>query len=516
MKFWDSEFNTREFVVTTETPSASDRPVPKVPRGFRDLTADDVIARRKMLATISEVYERFGFEPLETPALEYVEALGKFLPESDTPAGGVFSLRDDDQRWVALRYDLTAPLSRYYAQNANQLTSPYRRYQVGPVWRQEKPGPGRFREFYQCDFDTVGTESMVADAEICAVVTTCFEALGIGRGDYLLRVNNRKVLNGVLDAIALPEADDDPQSRLTVLRAIDKLDRLGTKGVRLLLGKGRLDTSGDFTKGAGLAAEQIEIVMGYLEATTRDRAQVCRRLRELVGTSAVGAEGVDELETIGQLLDAMDLSDEQVIFDPSVVRGLAYYTGPVVEAELTFEVEEDGEKRDFGSVLGGGRYDGLVERFTGTKIPATGASIGVDRLLAALKALDRLDTDSSQKPVIITIFERDRMVDYQRMASDLRNAGIAAELYLGSKGFRQQLKYADKRNSPVAVIAGGNEFESGQVTLKDLRLGAKLSKEIKDRDRWKEQPAQISVPRAELVAGVRKLLDRHAGDGGER
>ena len=490
------------------------RPEPKVPRGFRDLNAADVVARRKMLNTIADVYERFGFEPLETPALEYVDALGKFLPESDTPAGGVFSLRDDDDRWIALRYDLTAPLSRFYALNQNRLTSPFRRYQMAPVWRQEKPGPGRFREFYQCDFDTVGTDSMAADAEICAVVSTCFEALGIGRGDYILRVNNRKVLNGVLDAIGMaPDSDAGTDSRLTVLRAIDKLDRLGTGGVRQLLGKGRLDDSGDYTEGAGLADEQIKIVMGYLEATTEDRSEVCGRLRELVGTSEVGAEGVAELEEIHDLLDAMDLGSDRVIFDPSVVRGLAYYTGPVVEAVLTFEVEEDGQKKEFGSVLGGGRYDGLVERFTGTKIPATGASIGVDRLLAALTALDRLEASRSQNPVVITIFERDRMADYQRMASDLRNAGIAAELYLGSKGFRQQLKYADKRDSPVAVICGSNEFESGEVTLKDLQLGAKLSKEIKDREKWKEQPAQVSVPRGDLVAGVREMLERHGGDG---
>ncbi len=485
----------------------ADRPVPRVPKGFRDLAAADVTARRKMLNTIAETYERFGFEPLETPALEYVDALGKFLPESDTPAGGVFSLRDDDQRWIALRYDLTAPLSRFFAQNENRLVRPYRRYQIGPVWRQEKPGPGRFREFYQCDFDTVGTDSMVADAEICAVVSTCFEALGIGRGDYILRVNNRKVLNGVLDAIALPKGE----VRMTVLRAIDKLDRLGADGVRLLLGKGRMDASGDFTPGAGLAGDQIETVLGYLEAQAEDRVEVCRALRELVGASEVGAEGVREMEEIHHLLDAMDLGPDRVIFDPSVVRGLAYYTGPVVEAVLTIEVEEDGQKRDFGSILGGGRYDDLVERFTGEKIPATGASIGVDRLLAALSALDRLDAGKSQKPVVITIFERDRMADYQRMASDLRSAGIAAELYLGSKGFRQQLKYADKRDSPVAVICGSNEFERGEVTLKDLQLGARLSKEIQDRTEWKEQPAQVSVARDELVAGVRKMLARHQG-----
>ncbi len=489
------------------SPQDADRPTPKVPRGFRDLFAADVVARREMLATLVEVYERFGFEPLDTPALEYVETLGKFLPESDTPDGGVFALRDDED-WVAMRYDLTAPLSRVVAQYGNQLTSPYRRYQMGPVWRQEKPGPGRYREFYQCDFDTVGTESMVADAEICSVVANSFEALGIDRGDYILRVNNRKVLNGVLDAIALPEDEAGQGPRLTVLRAIDKLDRLGGGGVRALLGKGRMDPSGDYTGGANLSPDQIDIVMAYLEATVEDRTQVCARLRELVGSSAVGDEGVRELEEIHELLEAMDLGPDQVVFDPSVVRGLAYYSGPVVEGVLTFD-DEDGERREFGSVLGGGRYDSLVERFTGNKIPATGASIGVDRLLTALKALGRQNADRSQRPVVITVFERDRMVDYQRMANELRSAGIAAELYLGSKGFRAQLKYADKRHSPVAVIAGSNEFEKGEITLKDLRLGAKLSKTIKDREAWTEQPAQVTVARDNLVAGVRELLERH-------
>ncbi len=486
------------------------RPVPRTPRGFRDLLAADVAARRRMLNTILEVYERYGFEPLETPAIEYVDVLGKYLPESDTPAGGVFSLRDDDGQWIALRYDLTAPLSRIFAQHSALLTEPYRRYQVGPVWRQEKPGPGRFREFYQCDFDTVGTASIAADAEVCAVTSSCLEALGIERGNYIVRVNDRKVLNGVLDVVGLPEDDDaaGQRTRLTVLRAIDKLDRLGPEGVRELLGKGRMDESGDFTEGAGLSGDQIDVVLGYLEAGSEDRAEVCRRLRDLVGDSRVGDQGVSELEGIGELLDVMDLGPDRVVFDPSVVRGLAYYTGPVFEAELTFEVEEEGERRPFGSVLGGGRYDDLVKRFTGTEIPATGASIGVDRLLSALQALERLESIRAQAPVVVTVMDRDRLADYQSMVTELRNAGVASELYLGGKGFRQQLKYADKRDAPVAVIAGGNEFESGEVTLKDLRLGAELSKKIKDREEWKEQPAQVTVPRGELVAAVRKMMER--------
>ena len=488
----------------------STRPKPRIPRGLRDLFATDVVARRKMIETILAVYERYGFEPLETPAIEYVDVLGKYLPESDTPEGGIFSLRDDDSQWIALRYDLTAPLSRVFAQYGSELTAPYRRYQVGPVWRQEKPGPGRFREFYQCDFDTVGTASMAADAEVCAVMASSFDALGIERGDYLIKVNNRKVLSGVLDAIGLPEGGDGGAgSRLTVLRAIDKLDRVGPEGVLQLLGDGRRDESGDFTPGAGLRAEQAATVMAYVQAGDDDRAEVCRRLRELVGESPVGAAGVRELEDIHRFLEATDLGSDQVIFDPSVVRGLAYYTGPVFEAVLTFEVEEEGERRQFGSVIGGGRYDDLVERFTGEVIPATGASIGVDRLLAALKALGRLEAVGVGRPVVVTVFDRENMTEYQRMVAELHSDGIAAELYLGEGGFRAQLKYADKRNAPVVVIAGSDEFSRGEVTLKDMKLGAELAKKIGDREEWaKGQPAQISVPRGELVEATRRLLDR--------
>lgn len=486
---------------------------PRNPRGFRDSLAAEVLARRQMIETILEVYERFGFEPLETPALEYVDVLGKYLPESDTPEGGVFALRDDDGNWVAMRYDLTAPLSRVVAQYGNDLASPYRRYQVGPVWRLEKPGPGRFREFYQCDFDTVGTASIAADAEVCAVLASCLEAVGIQRGNYVVRVNNRKVLNGVLDAIGLPaktvvEGDD---LRLTVLRAIDKLDRLGEQGVAQLLGAGRKDESGDFTKGAGLSEAQVEVVMGYVRAGGGERAVVTQRLRELIGSgSTAGAEGIRELEGIAELLDSMGLGEDQVVFDPTVVRGLAYYTGPVFEAALTFEVQgEEGERQPFGSVAGGGRYDDLVKRFTGTDIPATGASIGVDRLLAALRSLDRLASRVARGPVVVTVFDQHRLAEYQRMVSELRSAGIAAELYLGTGGFRAQLKYADKRDAPVAVIAGENEFDRGEVTLKDMVLGSQLSAKIQDREAWKEQPAQVSVPRQDLVTEVRKLIERH-------
>ena len=494
------------------TENDQDRPQARIPRGFRDLYASDLGARRQMIALIRQVYELHGFEPLETPALEYVDVLGKYLPESDTPEGGVFAMRDDDTSWISLRYDLTAPLSRLVAQLGQQLPSPFRRYQIGPVWRKEKPGPGRFREFTQCDFDTVGTASMAADAEVCVVLCRAFEALGIDQQDLKVRVNNRKILNGVLDSLSLADAGsaEGQAQRLTILRAIDKLDRLGLDAVGELLGKGRRDESGDFTAGAGLSPDQAAPVLAFVQAGDDDRAKVIENLRELVGDSAVGNEGVDELEQIGELLDASSLEPEQVAFDPSVVRGLAYYTGPVFEAELTFEiVDDDGQRRPFGSVAGGGRYDDLVERFTGTTIPATGASIGVDRLLAALRASKWKDRQRAAGPVVVTIFDHSRLPEYQRMVTELRQAGLAAELYLGKGGFRKQLKYADKRNSPVVVIAGGDEFDRGEVTLKDMWLGRELADSIKDRDQWRKgQPAQVAAPRSELVAKVRELLDR--------
>jgi histidyl-tRNA synthetase len=483
------------------------RPKAETPKGFRDYFGAEVTERNEMLRQIAEVYHRYGFDPLETSAVETVEALGKFLPDVDRPNEGVFAF-EDDGTWMALRYDMTAPLARVAAQFRNDLPSPYRRFTMGPVWRNEKPGPGRFRQFYQCDADTVGAPSVAADAEICAMLSDTLEAVGIPRGDYIVRVNNRKVLNGVLEVAGLG-GDDQEAARGIVLRAIDKLDKFGPEGVRKLLGEGRLDESGDFTKGAGLSDEQADIVMGFMEAKRDTGAETVARLRELVHASTIGTQGVDELETIATLLAAQGYGPDRIVIDPSVVRGLGYYTGPVYEAELTFEIkDEKGRPRQFGSVAGGGRYDDLVKRFTGQEVPATGVSIGVDRLLAALRAKGRLD-GTTQGPVIVTVMDRDRMADYQAMASTLRQAGIRAEVYLGNpKNFGNQLKYADKRASPVAVIQGSDEAARGVVQLKDLILGAKLAQEA-TLEEWKSQPAQVEVPLDDLVAQVTALLDRH-------
>ncbi len=485
------------------------RPRAETPKGFRDYFGADVTERKAMLDKIAEVYHRYGFDPLETSAVETVEALGKFLPDVDRPNEGVFAWQDEDQDWLALRYDLTAPLARVAAQYRNDLPSPYRRYAMGPVWRNEKPGPARFRQFYQCDADTVGAPSVAADAEICAMLADALEVVGIPRGDYIVRVNNRKVLNGVMEVAGVldpAKPDRFAEERGIVLRAIDKIDRLGNDGVRALLGMGRKDESGDFTKGAGLSPEQAEIVMGFMAAKRDTGAATVARLRDLVAGSAMGLDGVAELETIAGLLDRQGYGPDRIVIDPGVVRGLGYYTGPVYEAELTFEIlDEKGRKRQFGSVAGGGRYDDLVKRFTGQAVPATGVSIGVDRLLAALRAKGRIGGEAAG-PVVVTVMDRDRMADYMAMVTDLRNAGIRAEVYLGNpKNFGNQLKYADKRASPIAVIQGGNEAATDTVILKDLILGAKIA-ESATLEEWKDRPAQVEIPRADLVAAVRRML----------
>ncbi|MFC3571247.1 histidine--tRNA ligase [Paracoccus simplex] len=484
------------------------RPKAETPKGFRDYFGADVTERKQMLDRIAEIYHRHGFEPLETSAVETVEALGKFLPDVDRPNAGVFAWQEAEVPgggagdWLALRYDLTAPLARVAAQFRNDLPSPYRRYAMGPVWRNEKPGPGRFRQFYQCDADTVGSASVAADAEICAMLAAALEHAGIARGDYLIRINNRKVLNGILEAMGVAEgkpADD-------VLRTIDKFDKVGEDGVRQLLTAGRKDDSGAFIEGVGLSPEQAGPVLAFLTSKGADNADTLSNLRAAVGASATGAEGVEELAQIARMLAAMGVDEDRAVIDPSIVRGLGYYTGPVFEAELTFEILDDkGRKRQFGSVAGGGRYDGLVERFTGQKVPATGVSIGVDRLLAALRAKG-LTGSEARGPVVVTVMDRERMADYQAMAAELRAAGIRAEVYLGNpKNFGNQLKYADKRASPVAIIQGADEAARGVVQVKDLILGAKLAAQA-SHEEWKAQPAQTEVARADLVAEIRRIL----------
>ncbi|WP_374829561.1 histidine--tRNA ligase [Paenochrobactrum pullorum] len=487
----------------------------RLPRGFVDRVPEDLRAAEKMLATIRSVYELYGFEPIETPLVEYTDALGKFLPDQDRPNEGVFSLQDDDEQWLSLRYDLTAPLARHVAENFNEIQLPFRTYRNGWVFRNEKPGPGRFRQFMQFDADTVGAPGVAADAEMCMMAADTLERLGIQRGDYVIRVNNRKVLDGVLEAIGLA-GDENASRRLNVLRAVDKLDKFGEVGVKLLLGEGRRDESGDFTKGAGLDATAIAKVLEFTAAGSEDGQETIANLRKVVEGNARGVEGVEELAQMQALFDAGNYQG-RVKIDPSVVRGLEYYTGPVYEAELQFDVtNEKGEKVVFGSVGGGGRYDGLVSRFRGQPVPATGFSIGVSRLMTALKNLGQLGQEETIAPVLVTVMDGDAqsLGHYQKFTQSLRDAGIRAEMYQGNwKKFGNQLKYADRRNSPLAIIQGGDERALGEVQIKDLIEGKRLSGEIESNEEWRaSRPAQVTVKEQDLVAEVQKILAAQAED----
>ena len=500
-------YNPRQFQNPADFMSSPKQSKPKarLPRGFRDRGAAEIMAEQKMLATIRAVYESYGFEPLETPAFEYTDALGKFLPDVDRPNEGVFSLKDDDEQWMSLRYDLTAPLARHVAANFQNLAKPFRRYQTGTVWRNEKPGPGRFREFTQFDADTVGSASASADAELLMMASDTLEALGLKRGDYIVKLNNRKLLDGVLEASGV--ALEDRAKRGIVLRAIDKLDRLGVEGVSALLGQGRKDESGDFTKGAGLSPEQAHRILAFVAPDAEDEDAHLRQIGTLVGSSAVGAAGLNELEQIVRLLQASGYGPDRVLFDTGVVRGLDYYTGAVFEAQLTFPIRnEDGDEVVFGSVAGGGRYDDLVARFTGQQVPATGISIGVSRLMSVLAS--RGLTASAKAPlIVVTVFDKTDAAASFAMAQELRAAGLRAEAYVGNGKMGDQFKYADKRGAAIAVIEGGDERARGEVTLKDLALGAELAKSVESRAEWvANREAQKSVKRGALVTEVKAML----------
>jgi histidyl-tRNA synthetase len=472
------------------------------PRGFPDRREGLLHAEREMIARVTAVYRNWGFEALDTGAFEYVDALGKFLPDTDRPNEGVFALQDDDAQWIALRYDLTAPLARFAAEHWAGLPKPFRRYAFGPVWRNEKPGPTRFREFIQCDADTVGTELPASDAEMVAMAAQAIEAAGAAPGEFVIRVNTRKLLNAALDKAGAQETG----TRLTVLRALDKLDRLGADGVRELLGAGRKDESGDFTKGAGLDGPRIETLIAFALAGRGTRGQTLEELARVVHGVAEGDAGIAELSAIELALSGLGVADRAVAFDPAVVRGLEYYTGPVFEAELLREVRgEDGVPVRVGSVGGGGRYDDLVARFTGERVPATGFSVGISRLASAFAlagGVSRLDG-----PVVVLSLDAEHLADSLALATQLRRAGIRAEAYLGTSGMRAQMKYADRRDAPAVVIVGSDERAAGTVTIKDLAAGAAAAAGITDNAEWKAaRPGQFTVPRAEMIARLHAIL----------
>lgn len=399
---------------------------------------------------------------------------------------------------MALRYDLTAPLARFVAENWDNLPKPFRRYSIGPVWRNEKPGPGRFREFLQCDADTVGSPKAAADAEIIAMMADGLIALGLGQ-KATIRMNNRKLLNGLLSSVRVTEYSQI----LSTLRAIDKLDRLGLDAVKSLLGEGRLDESGDFTRGAQLFPEAIDRVLEFLTLGADSRSAMINRIAGVIGSSEEGDSGLTELDRINSALKMFGVSEEIASFDPGVVRGLEYYTGVVFESELKeMPTDSSGRPVRFGAITSGGRYDGLIERFGGKPVPATGVSFGVSRLAAAMK-LSGAFGSAVRGPIVVLSFDERQMPTYCAIAAELRAAGIAAEVYLGTAGMKAQLKYADRRSSPAAIMAGDDELATNSITIKDLDLGRELSTKFVDSESWRAaRPGQITVPREALVAAI--------------
>jgi histidyl-tRNA synthetase len=464
---------------------------PRISRGLRDLFPDAMLARQSMIDTIRGVYELYGFVPLSTPAIEYLDILSGSAGQEAQQS--IFRVTNPEEEALGLRFDLTVPLARVIAQYKD-LPRPFRRYQVSPVWRADKPDKGRFREFTQCDLDSVGTESEVADTEIIAGMADTLSALRVGR--YLVRFSSRAVLNLLLEYAGI-----DAAQGVDVFRVLDKLDKLGIGKIRLELMHGYKDESGDTIRGVGLAPGQVERIERFLAVKSDSRRAVIAQLRELFANLENAPAQIDVLERISNHLYALDYNDDRVSLDLSIARGLAYYTGPVFEAILL-------DAPQFGSVFGGGRYDDLVMRFLGEPIPAVGASIGVDRLLAALAALGRVDDRKATARVLVTNMDPALTDDYLRMTWELRRAGIPTEFYVGkAKRVGKQLEYADAWNIPLVILVGSNEKASGMVTVKNMAVGRAKAGNLGDRGAWlAARPGQTTIPRAELVSGIRALL----------
>jgi histidyl-tRNA synthetase len=447
------------------------KPPVDLPGGFIDRKEKELVIRDFLVKQIKEVMTKYGFEFLETPSFEYTESLGKFLPDKDRPSEGVFSF-EDSKKWLSLRYDLTAPLARFTAKNFDNLPRPFKRYQLGTVWRNEKPGPGRFREFLQFDADYVGTSNLLADSELCVLISEILEKCGLANNEFNIKISNRKLSKGLLEELNI--IDQNKQS--ISLRAIDKLDRVGIEGVRLLLGKGRKDKSGDFTDGAQLEEKQIKKILEFLN--TKDLSQ----LEQIKCKNKLFEEGINELKKIVKNFEFFKFTNFKI--DPTVVRGLEYYTGPIFEAELTFKVKnEKGVEIEFGSIGGGGRYDDLVKRFKNQDCPATGISIGLDRLLYALNQKNIFNFNQ-KNPVLICVLDERYMDYYFKILNLLRSNNINSEIYSGSSNFKAQLKYADKRNCKYVIICGEDEVSKELITLKNLVVGSKVSEDIKSREDW--------------------------------
>ena len=451
----------------------------QLPKGFKDNSEDIIDIRNQVIDIIRNECEQFGFKNIETPALEYTEALGKFLPDVDRPSGGVFSFQDDDGQWLSMRYDLTAPLARYVAENYQFIPKPFKRYQFGSVWRNEKPGPGRYREFIQFDADAIGISNNYIDAELCVIVARIFKKIGFSENEYKIKYSSRIIWENLFKQIEI----EDKQIP-AVLRAVDKLDRVGINGVKDLLLKGREDQSGDFMEGVNLKNDQVNKILDFISnKNSKD----------------------DQLSSFEEYLQ--NYKDLPFEFDPTVVRGLEYYTGLVFEVELTTKVVNDkGKEVIFGSVAGGGRYDKLIARFGKEDVPATGISIGIDRLIYAIEQFDKIQ--SNKKPlIIIANLIPEQISNYLSIAEVVRDEGYACEIFYGSNNLSKQLKYSDKRKASLVIIIGEDEIKNKTISIKNLTVGKELSKNIDSREEWKELKAgQFIINKDDLITELKKIL----------
>ena len=490
---------------------------PELASGFIDRKGNELILKDRLIEIIKRNFQLYGFEPLETPGFEISENIGKFLPDEDRPMSGVFGFKDY-KNWISLRYDLTAPLARYFAANENLISKPFKRYQVGTVWRNEKPGPGRFKEFTQIDADIVGTKNILADADMCILLADTLNKCGLDKNEFIIRVSNRKCFFGILNWLGI----SSERQRIAITRAVDKYDRIGIEGVASLLGKGRKDKSGDFTKGVGLNKKQIKQITEYIEENTLYDTEGNANFPDPTKYAPLAQydfldplydEGQKELSNFFKNTRLSEFKN-QIVYSPTLVRGIEYYTGTIFEANLLFKVKnQKGQEVEFGSVGGGGRYDDLVSRFTNNIAPATGVSIGLDRLLVGVQQRDNFWKNNNEientGPVVICLFEINEkdIAPYYKILTMLRSAGIKSEVYSGDSSIKSQMKYADKRNSPAVILYGENEAKSGTVTIKNLKVGKESSKDIKTREDWKSnKSAQVTVKLENLIDEIKKNI----------
>ena len=472
------------------------KPTSELPSGFADRQEEELLIRDLLISNIKKIMSKYGFQYLETPSFEYTDSIGKFLPDKDRPSEGVFSF-EDEKKWLSLRYDLTAPLARYAAKNFDSLPRPFKRFQLGTVWRNEKPGPGRFREFLQFDADYIGTSNLFSDAELCFLISEILNSCGLEKSEFIIKISNRKLSKGLLEKLNIT----DEQKQSITLRAIDKLDRVGVEGVQYLLGKGRKDKSGDFTKGAELEESQIKEIIKFLNIKNLSDKNF-ERIREIAADNESMNDGIKELELMEKYFLLFNFTN--YIFDPTVVRGLEYYTGPIFEANLTFGVKNNkGQEIEFGSVGGGGRYDDLVKRFNNQDCPSTGISVGLDRLIYAILQKNKIKAEK-KNPVLICVFDEKYMDFYIKILNMLRSKNISAEIYSGSSNIKSQFKYADKRGCDFVILCGDDEVSKNVVTIKNLNVGKQMSENIKDRSEWKQSlEAQKTVAFDQLLNEIK-------------